>query len=286
MDSQATLRRLQQTELEILLVISDFCERNGIAWFLEGGTALGAARHKGFIPWDDDVDIAMMREDYDRFCELARKELPEGYSLHTARDTRGFVALFAKVYKDGTRFENQESREAGLDQGIFVDIFPYDRLPSNADERRREIARASRAQKLSYLYHAKSVNVPHKGVLGILERAACRVTHLVLRATVRDSSAFQDAFESALVTDEGALSNECLSLVWPYMEPISFDSLVPTATAQFEGHELPVPRNLDLFLANAYGDWRKLPDPEDRHTHLPLLIDFGDGCVWEGEGIS
>ena len=284
MDSQAALRKLQLTELEIMLVIDDFCEKNDITWFLEGGTALGAARHRGFIPWDDDVDIAMMREDYDRFCELAKTGLPEGYSLHTARDTDGFAALFAKVYKDGTRFENQESREAGLRQGLCVDVFPYDRLPKDAGERRREIARASRAQKLSYLYHARSINVPHRGPLGVIERFACDAMHLALRLATRDPASFQASFDAAVIVDGGRLSDECLSLVWPYMEPIAIDALLPTSTALFEGSVLPVPHDLERFLVNTYGDWRKIPDPEDRHTHLPLLIDFGDGCIWEGEG--
>lgn len=271
------------TELEILLVISEFCERHNITWFLEGGSALGAARHGGFIPWDDDVDIAMVREDYDRFCRLAQDGLPKGYSLHTARNTAGFAALFAKVYKDGTRFENLESREAGLDQGIFVDVFPYDRLPEDSHDRRCAIFHASCAQKLSYLYHAKSVTIPHAGVLGSVERFACRVVHAALKALIRDGSCFQDAFDRAAANSQGAVSDECFSLVWPNMEPIAVERLLPVSTAVFEGHALPVPRDFEFYLENMYGDWKQIPKPEDRHTHLPLLIDYGDGCVWESE---
>lgn len=271
------------TELEILLIISDFCKQHDIKWFLEGGSALGAARHSGFIPWDDDVDIAMVREDYDRFCRLAHDGLPKGYSLHTSRDSAGFAALFVKVYKDGTRFENLESREAGLDQGIFVDVFPYDRLPSDTIERNRMIRKASLAQKLSYLYHAKSVSIPHTGILGSVERLACRAAHAALRAMVRNGGYFQDAFDRAATSSHQTVSDQFLSLVWPNMEPIAVERLLPVSTASFEGHVLPVPHDLELYLENMYGDWRQIPKPEDRHTHLPLLIDFGDGCVWESE---
>ncbi|MBM6676705.1 LicD family protein [Olsenella uli] len=279
MNQAEALAKLQATELEILLVIAAFCREHDITWFLEGGTALGAIRHKGFIPWDDDVDIALLREDYDRFCELAKTGLPSGYSLHTSRNTAGNAALFAKVYKDGTRFENQETREAGHAQGIFVDVFPYDRLPVDSAERRREISRASRAQQLSYLYHARSVTVPHRGALGAAERAACFLAHGVLRLIVSDAEWFQNCFDGAIVR-EGELSDECLTLVWPNMSPISAKSLVPPAVAQFEGHELPVPHDVELYLEHVYGDWRRIPDPEDRHTHLPLFIDFGDGTTW------
>lgn len=283
MDSQMALKKLQATELEILLVINDFCQQHDITWFLEGGSALGAARHNGFIPWDDDVDIAMVREDYDRFCRLAHDELPKGYSLHTSRDTTGFAALFVKVYKDGTRFENLESREAGLDQGIFVDVFPYDRLPSDTTERNRMIRKASLAQRLSYLYHAKSVTIPHTGILGSVERLACRVVHFALRALVHDGSYFQDTFDRAMMSSRKTVSDDCLSLVWPNMDPIDVGRLLPVSTASFEGHVLPVPHDLEFYLENMYGDWRRVPKPEDRHTHLPLLIDFGDGCIWESE---
>ena len=283
MDSQTALRKLQETELEILLVVADFCEEHDITWFLEGGTALGAARHQGFIPWDDDVDIAMLREDYDRFCALAETGLPAGYSLHTARNTPGCASLFAKVYKNGTRFENRETREAGHRQGIFVDVFPYDRLPADSARRHREISRASLAQRLSYLYHARSVSVPHAGVLGSLERLVCRAAHAVLRATVRDPVVFQDRYDAVVAEERDGLSEECLTLVWPNMRPVETCRILPPSTAAFEGHELPVPRDLEFYLENMYGDWRQIPAPGDRHTHLPLLLDFGDGTVWRGE---
>ena len=97
MNSEQALKRLQKAELSILLAISDVCEAGGISWWMDAGTALGAMRHGGFIPWDDDIDIGMLRSDYDRFLEVAPRLLPEGFSLHTARDTKGFAPLFAKA---------------------------------------------------------------------------------------------------------------------------------------------------------------------------------------------
>lgn len=285
MDTSCALRKLQEEELDILLAVARLCEKNNITWFLEGGTALGALRHEGFIPWDDDVDIAMLREDYDRFCRIADRELPEGYSLHTSRNTPGCASMFAKVYRDNTRFENQETREAGHDQGIFVDVFPYDRLPVDTRERRRAIRRASWAQKGSYLYHAKTISVPHGGVLGSVERLCCRLAHGALRALVHDSVVFQDEFDRAVKCQGAELSEDVLSLVWPYMDPIPVEKIVPVSTASFEGHSLPVARDPEFYLTNMYGDWRQIPAPEDRHTHLPLLLEFSDGTVWTGEGI-
>ena len=128
MTDDAVLDRLKHVQLSILHSISNLCEDYDIKWWLDGGTCLGAMRHKGFIPWDDDIDIGMMRSDYDRFCSIASTELPDGYSFHDSRNSSGYAAMFCKVYKDGTRFENQEGRDSGSTMGIFVDVFPYDYL--------------------------------------------------------------------------------------------------------------------------------------------------------------
>lgn len=93
MENKKVLRKLQLTELEILDVISCFCKERGISWFMDSGTCLGAVRHGGFIPWDDDIDIGMLREDYDVFCEAAARELPDGYSLHTPLNTNNYAPL-------------------------------------------------------------------------------------------------------------------------------------------------------------------------------------------------
>ncbi len=282
MNNQDALRKLQSIELEILEVIADFCLKNSITWWLDGGTCLGAMRHNGFIPWDDDVDIAMLREDYDRFCDLAATGLPNGYSLHTSANTEGYAALFAKVYKDGTRFENQEGRDAGSSMGIFVDVFPYDRLYADAKLRRAQIFRASLAQKRSYLYHSRTIRVPHKGLIGEFEKFGCNIMHGLERVWSKGPDTYQLLFDScAPDSGKGDVSDDCLTLAWPNMNPVPVQEIEPLIDALFEEHTFPVPRLTDKYLTNMYGDWRQIPTPEDRHTHLPLLLDFGDGCFWE-----
>lgn len=282
MDSTKALRKIQETELSILETISRFCDENGIRFFIDGGTLLGAVRHGGFIPWDDDIDIGMLREDYDKFCKLAEDGLPEGYSLHTSQNSKGYAALFAKVYKDGTVFENQEGRDAGSSMGIFVDVFPYDRLYEDGSLRRTQIKSASMAQRRCYLYHSTTISVPHRGLLGLLEKACCRILHRLERARVADPAVYQQMFDDSVPSSEKALvTSECLTLAWPNMDPFDLADIFPTVDVAFEGRKFPAPRKAEEYLGNMYGNWREVPKPEDRHTHLPTYVDFGDGTQWK-----
>lgn len=285
MDQFEALKKLQQIELEVLLSISSVCNSLEINWFMDSGTALGALRHQGFIPWDDDIDIGMIREDYSRFLNEAPSLLAErGCSLHTSRNTAGFAPMFAKVFKDGTRFETQETREAGLTQGIFVDVFPYDFLYKDNKAREKQFRTAKYAQYFSYLYQAESVSVPHNGPIGKLEHLACSFIHKASRLFIKDANVYQDAYDScALEQKQIGASEYCTDLHGSYMKPMTVATLVPTQKAIFEGYELPVPGKVEDYLCNLYGNWRQIPAPEDRHTHLPLLIDFGDGTIWEAE---
>lgn len=281
MDQAESLRRLQAEELDVLLAISEFCEKNDIEWFLMSGTALGAMRHQGFIPWDDDIDIGMLRDQYDRFVALAEGGLPAGYSLHTSENTPGFAGFFAKVYRDGTLFETAETVEAGCEQGIFVDVFPIDRAASDGRVR-AQLRGAMLWQRMSYLYHSGAITVPHRGALGAAERLACRVAHQVV-SRVLSREGIRARFERLIERGGSArgAGTRYVCLSWPYVDPIDEAVLVPPSTARFEGHDLPVPARCEEYLTLWYGNWRELPAPEDRHTHLPERIVFSDGTQWQ-----
>lgn len=125
------IRDLQMVCLDILKEVDRVCEKHNILYWLEGGTMLGAVRHRGFIPWDDDLDIAMFRKDYDRFCEIAPQELKNGYFLQTHETESEYPHHYAKLRKDNTRIDSKPFRKLKVHQGIFVDIFPVDKISEN-----------------------------------------------------------------------------------------------------------------------------------------------------------
>ena len=125
------MKKVWAKDLELIEVMEDICRRHNIKWYADGGTLLGAVRHKGFIPWDDDIDIQMMREDYDKFLEVCKTELKEPYFLQWAATEKGFQPWHAKLRDDrtlgSTRFETNCFPE--WHRGIFIDIFPLDNVP-------------------------------------------------------------------------------------------------------------------------------------------------------------
>lgn len=127
------LRPVWDALISLYEVFAGFCEQNGLRHYAAFGTALGAVRHKGFIPWDDDFDVYMPRPDYEKLFSMTHEELPNGLSLKNIGNTNGWPHYFGKVILEDDRLCEEIRKESGLSlgQGIFIDVFPLDGLPSN-----------------------------------------------------------------------------------------------------------------------------------------------------------
>lgn len=131
------LRKVQLTQLEIAKEIRRVCEENGIRYYLAAGTFLGAVRHGGFIPWDDDMDIGMLREDYEKFCRIAPEKLKPEYTFQNWYTDPNYSLPFGKVLKRNTLYlEGKKSRQL-KENGFYVDIFPVDNVPQEKESREK-----------------------------------------------------------------------------------------------------------------------------------------------------
>lgn len=134
---QELLNRLKETELGLLKAFIKCCEKLEIKYYLLGGTMLGAVRHRGFIPWDDDIDVAMLRGDYELFLAEGQQYLPEYYFLQSLHSEQDVLFDFAKIRDSRTTFIETSVKNANINHGVFLDIFPLDYYPDDPKEQKR-----------------------------------------------------------------------------------------------------------------------------------------------------
>ena len=128
MDSN--LRKLQLIELEILKEFVKICNEEKLTYYISGGTFLGAVRNKGFIPWDDDVDVAMPREDYEIFLNIVEKKLNKNYIFQTYRNTENYYHYFSRIVDNTIKVRNNSAKQSKIEPA-WIDIFPLDGMPKN-----------------------------------------------------------------------------------------------------------------------------------------------------------
>ena len=268
--SDEQLKELQKVELGILAEIIRVCEKNGLMYFTVGGTTLGAIRHNGFIPWDDDIDIGMMRDDYERFIEIAPQELAEGYTLTHFKYDEEVPTYFAKVRKDGTKFVEEYTKDIDMHQGIFVDVFPFDIVPQNKMLRKLY---NSRAKLWNQLFIAKSVNMPsfhpkkHKVLLTVIRKSL----HVLMKPVSKEIlySEADRAMRAYNKRKGKKVSTRGLEVFC-----CDIKDLLPPEEHVFEDMKVLIPANADAVLKQQYGAYMQLPPEEERYNHAPTLLDF------------
>lgn len=270
--SPGDLRQAQRLQLKILHEIQRVCQKHDLSFFLIGGSLLGAVRHDGFIPWDDDLDIAMLRPDYDRFLEVAPSELSAEYCAQHWENDLTYGHLFAKVMLKNTRWAIAGSRNIMAKQGLYVDIFPFDRIPSRPDAQKKHYRQAKQASRLLRLktgYELKQKNwflTFRQYFLGF------QASLLPLPSLHRR---IQAMYEAGRRQADAAIPF-CTAIGANYYGSARpeelFRDLVPH---RFEDGEFPIPRDYDAILKHHYGDYMTLPPEEQRGTHGVYDFCFG-----------
>lgn len=155
------MKKVWAVELDLLNEFIKMCNANNLKWFADAGTVLGAIRHGGMIPWDDDIDVMMLREDYDRFCELAPKWFKYPYFFQSPKTNPGSIYFHAKIRNSDTTAILNVDKEFKYpwNQGIFLDVFPIDNIPSNKEELNSYVERIS-SLRIKQMALAQFANTP------------------------------------------------------------------------------------------------------------------------------
>ena len=237
------LRSYQMELLEILCHLAEICDKHGIQWWLSSGTLLGAARHKGFIPWDDDIDIVMFRKDFKKLKKILLSMESDDYVLHCIASDIEYVNVYHKYRKRGRNVDTTNPRTPYFKYtGPFVDIFCIEST---------NLFCSKWSKRIYYTLQHPTIYVKNKWLRRTLIVLVEILSFALLIPIFRLFGKINPKKEYHYEHGTG----------WARHTFYKKD-IFPLARAEFEGKLFPVPANVDSYLTNVYGDWRKLPSEE------------------------
>lgn len=266
--SDNSLRALQMEELRILCAIRDVCQKYGLTYYLAYGTLLGAVRHQGFIPWDDDADIIMPYEDYCRFLQGAQSELDPDFFVQNCSTDPNFYGAFTKVRSNGTTAMGYNSEKYAIHHGVWVDIFPLAPVGSDREHAiKKKIVKYSNLLQMDNFVRASRDDIEKEfgqkalkllGILFVLPMGLRKAMH-------------QLALKSLFLNKKA----EYVAEVWNSLgAKYHTDYLGSGTELEFEGESFTVPARYHEYLELKYGDYMTLPPEEKRKTHGLLIVDL------------
>lgn len=276
------LKHLQRVLLAMMKDFDGICQKHKIKYMLGGGSCLGAVRHKGFIPWDDDMDLNMTRRDYEKFKESFEKEMGDRYWLQTPEDTLDYGLAFARLRKKGTVFRSREDCDSSDENGIYIDIFIIENTYNCAvlrywhgflslatgfllscrnfyQKRKFYIKVAGNDKKVRRIFRIKII-------LGFF--TAWRSVDNWTRTWNNVNKMCKNSRSKYVVVPTGRKHF--------FGELYERDKYCDYEYVAFEDTTLPVTTDSDEYLKHLYGDYMKIPKKAQQEKHIFLELDFGD----------
>lgn len=272
----ADMKKLWATEIEVLEVFKEICRKHNITYFAAGGTLLGAARHNGYIPWDDDIDIQLKGDDFDKFCEVVADELPENYFFESYKTENHFRPYHCKIRKTDTNAHTVGEKESNPDaaEGVWIDLFRMDYVPENAIVRR---FRFCHLKCIRHLLSGESNSRKMKRYTGKQKaKQMCdpRIwAWTVYKLFTTDAKLSEKYCRLAKYTKPTQkLAATCFrpgnkTLTW------DADDFTETVELPFEYTTISAPKNYDKVLTQQYGDWHQFKHGTQYHSEVVMADD-------------
>lgn len=273
-----TLEKVQKVQAGILKDVLNLCERHNIDTFLIFGSALGVVRHQGFIPWDDDIDIGMFREDFPRFKKAAEKELGETYEFLTCETNRNYACTVTHFQKKGTKFISRDVKDCDYVPGINIDIFIYDHLADGYFARKYQYFAAWFLGRLLYLSGEGTPFIPYEGIKKKAAELICKAVRFGLQVLHITPIKVYRRFIKVCTRYNDRRTKCCCAFETPkpWVNAMRKTDVYPLKKMPFRDFYVHIPRNTDRLLTRVFGDYMQLPPKEKRINHRPYLIDFGE----------
>lgn len=273
-ETQHQLNDTQRYILNIMEELVRILDRMHIPYCMQGGTMLGAVRHQGFIPWDDDIDLGMYREDYERFVAEVSRYLPEHLELRTYWDETDHHYYFARVVDNRYRIKRMGSMEVRY-ENVWIDIFPLDGMPNGALARAWHKVRLLTHRVKYHLACLDKVNIKRPG-RPLIERMIIRfaaVTHIGSWFNARrELDKVDRLLKKYPIETSGWVTNFMGQNSYKFNETFPKDVYGHLAEYPFEHLRLLGPEQYDAYLTSLYGDYMTPPREEDRNAHAAKLV--------------
>ena len=267
MEQSAQLKLLQEIELENLRMLMEICEKNHLRYYLIGGSLLGAMRHRGFIPWDDDIDVGLPRPDYNRFVQIAKDYLPAHMDIKTMTSDPNYKCYFTRLINNKKKIYWDHGQYTAV-IGVWMDVFPLDGLPKNRLLRKLQVFRV-KLNKALYKFTQIDYVTTNRTNRPLSERVLIRFAQLTHIGKLMDADRRLKKLDRALQRYDYDTS----AYAWNFSGCYGKREIVPhiqlggSRTAEFEGMQVSIPEAAEDYLTSIYGDYMKLPPEDQRRSH-------------------
>ena len=261
-------RKAQLLMIKILKGVHRVCAENNIHYFLHFGTLIGAVRHNGFIPWDDDIDVGMLRSEYERFLKIVKTKLDDNFIVQNQTNDKGFAYCFTKIMlKDTVWIEQSSIKTNKKYNGIYIDVFPFDKVPVNEQQRTKFFNKCRLINYFTlckYKINEQKMSDNH----AMLKKAFVAIVPKFIFFRVRDF-----IFKKYINLN----SNFLISGLWnkTVKHPLPEEFYKDLVLHKFEDSEFFIPTHYHEVLSAFFGDYMKLPPESERLSHGIIKYDFG-----------